>query len=85
MGMAIMSRRALSPSTPRAKARLLRASGMGRSARPSIWLPCQEWRKNSSRKDPGAVTTHGTQSLIVQGTHINVNFNFGTPARLNAN
>jgi len=42
MAWAIVARRALSPSTPRAQGAPLRASGGDRSARPSKWLSCQQ-------------------------------------------
>ena len=42
MAWAIVARRALSPSTPRAQGAPLRASGVDRSARPSKWLSCQQ-------------------------------------------
>jgi len=42
MARAIVARRALSPSTPRAEGAPLRASGVDRSARPSKWLSCQQ-------------------------------------------
>src|SRR5215471_4588474 len=42
MASAIVARRALSPSTPRAQGAPLRASGGDRSARPSKWLSCQQ-------------------------------------------
>jgi hypothetical protein len=42
MAWAIVARRALSPSTPRARGAPLRASGVDRSARPSKWLSCQQ-------------------------------------------
>src|SRR5215469_9983214 len=40
MAWAIVARRTLSPSTPRAQGAPLRASGVDRSARPSKWLSC---------------------------------------------
>ena len=46
MAWAIVARRALLPSTPRAQgARPLRASGVDRSARPSKCLSCQQCEK----------------------------------------
>src|SRR5215471_6632085 len=45
MASAIVARRALSPSTPRAQGAPLRASGGDRSARPSKWLSCQQCEK----------------------------------------
>jgi len=45
MAWAIVARRALLPSTPRAQGAPLRASGVDRSARPSKCLSCQQCEK----------------------------------------
>jgi hypothetical protein len=42
MAWAIVARRALSPSTPRAQGAPLRVSGVDRLARPSKWRSCQQ-------------------------------------------
>ena len=54
MAWAIVARRALSPSTPRAQGAPLRASGVDRSARPSKWLSCQQCEKAPLRL-PGSI------------------------------